>query len=461
MIKTLYLRMVITFSAAVLLSMGLSFHLFFFFNGDRLLTKTHNDLLHIGEELAAMSQHVEPGLLIPLLESISRLNESVSLALADDEGRLQAIRADESETLSKLNRSVVTRVLQGEAYENKSLRDPDAMIIGLPLTVGGRSYALFISPHFSPAARSYAASAILTVLALVLCIGSFLIAIVSRYIVHPIKKLTSATQALARGNFDVQIKLKLHDEIGILLKSFNSMAAKLQKLEQMRQDFVSNVSHEIQSPLTSIRGYSKALRQNGMKEEDRKRYLEIIERESERLSRLSDNLLKLVSLQSEHHPFHPTTFDLAEQLRRIVVTLEPQWSAKQLELQLDLPKVKFRADADQMNQVWMNLLSNAIKFTPAGGRILVRLTALTDKVKVLIQDSGIGISAEDQERIFERFYKADASRDKKTDGSGLGLSIVRTIVELHGGAVEVASKPGQGSAFTITLPIVSYSESQS
>ncbi|WP_430106742.1 sensor histidine kinase [Paenibacillus validus] len=198
------------------------------------------------------------------------------------------------------------------------------------------------------------------------------------------------------------------------------MAEELKQLEQMRRDFVSNVSHEIQSPLTSISGFSKLIRDPGMPANERNQYLDIIETESLRLSRLSENLLKLASLESEHHPFHPVTFDLDEQLRRVVVALEPQWSAKELELELELPRVKITGDPDQLNQVWINLFGNAVKFTPREGRVSIRLEALTDRVKVVIADTGIGIKEEDLEPIFTRFYKADRARQRELGGSGLG-----------------------------------------
>ncbi|NQX67593.1 GHKL domain-containing protein [Paenibacillus alba] len=184
--------------------------------------------------------------------------------------------------------------------------------------------------------------------------------------------------------------------------------------------------------------------------------MEIIERESERLTRLSENLLKLASLESEHHPFHPSTYDLDEQLRRVLVFYEPQWSEKEQVLDLNLPRVKISADADQLNQVWTNLLGNAIKFTPPQGMIQLKLAAKTDHVVISIQDTGIGIKKEEQERIFERFYKADHARQRGTGGSGLGLAIVRKILERHQGSISVASEPGEGTLFTVILPIITY-----
>lgn len=222
----------------------------------------------------------------------------------------------------------------------------------------------------------------------------------------------------------------------------------------MRQDFVSNVSHEIQTPLTSISGFAKALQNNDLiVEEERSEYLDIIIAESERLSRLSDNLLKLASLDSEHHPFNAGSFNLDEQIRTIVVTCEPQWSAKGIVIDLELPEaVKIKGDEDQLKQVWMNLLSNSIKFTPEGGNIRISIDDSAADVSVTISDNGIGISPEEFNAVFQRFYKIDKSRNGNNNGNGLGLAIVKKIVSLHQGNIEVDGAVGAGTTIIVRLP---------
>lgn len=233
------------------------------------------------------------------------------------------------------------------------------------------------------------------------------------------------------------------------------MAGELKQLEQMRQDFVSNVSHEIQTPLTSISGFARALQSNDLiAEEERKDYLDIIIAESGRLSRLSDNLLKLASLDSEHHPFTAVPFRLDEQIRTIVVTCEPQWSARRIVIDLELPEaVHITGDEDQLKQVWMNLLSNSIKFTPEGGRISIRIDRSTAEVAVTISDNGIGISPEEWGAVFQRFYTVDKSRNGSNSGNGLGLAIVSKIVSLHQGSIEVDGAAGVGTTIIVRLPL--------
>jgi signal transduction histidine kinase len=266
---------------------------------------------------------------------------------------------------------------------------------------------------------------------------------------------------ISRGDFQVNLnpvldQMKGHDRerhpIGKLVTSINDMAVNLKEMEELRQEFISNVSHEIGSPLTSIIGFAKALKSGTLDQEERERYLDIIETECVRLSKLSDNLMKLAVLDSTQAPAHPGTYRLDKQLIALILACEPQWEAKDIEMNLEADELEITADEDLMSQVWLNLLHNAIKFTPAGGRIGVAVAREGNYAAVRVADNGPGIAPEDQERIFERFYKADKSRTRSGGGSGLGLSIAQKIVEMHGGSIAVDSKPGEGTVFTVRLP---------
>jgi DNA-binding response OmpR family regulator/anti-sigma regulatory factor (Ser/Thr protein kinase) len=175
-----------------------------------------------------------------------------------------------------------------------------------------------------------------------------------------------------------------------------------------------------------------------------------IEAESKRLSRLSDNLLKLTSLESGYHPYHAEPYRLDRQIRDIVLACEPTWSDKHIQVQVEAPSVEICADKDLLSQVWVNILSNAIKFTPEQGFIDISVHVSAEGVVVSITDTGMGMTEEEQERVFERFYKANTSR--VTSGAGLGLSIVKKIVDLHHGTVQVVSAVNGGSTFTVSLP---------
>ncbi|MFJ5566295.1 HAMP domain-containing sensor histidine kinase [Lysinibacillus xylanilyticus] len=267
--------------------------------------------------------------------------------------------------------------------------------------------------------------------------------------------IVDALSRIAKGDFTVKLDLKADDEdqFGQLIHGINHMAVELGEIERMRQEFISNVSHEIQSPLTSINGFAKALKNIDLPEDKRQHYLAIIEMESNRLSKISDNLLKLSSLESQHHPFEPRHYRLDKQLRDVVLTLEPNWLAKNIDMDLQLENISLMADEDLMNQVWMNLLSNSIKFTPAAGTISISMTKQIDTITIAIRDNGIGVTPEQQKHVFERFYKADQSRTAENGGSGLGLSIVKKIIDMHYGTITVESMPVEFTTFFVTLPL--------
>jgi signal transduction histidine kinase len=268
--------------------------------------------------------------------------------------------------------------------------------------------------------------------------------------------LLNAMEQIARGDFSVRVEHpRTHfadDPITKLFKGVNDMALELKQMEDMRQEFISNVSHELQSPLTSIRGFARVLQDDALSSDERQHYLNIIETESMRLSKLSDNLLALAALDAENRPFEPRSYRLDKQIRDLILASEPQWMGKAIEMDVSFEELTITADDELLSQVWINLLSNSIKFTPAGGRICVELHQQDGAIACSIADTGIGISEEDQAHIFERFYKADKSRTRSNGGSGLGLSIAQKIIEMHHGTITVTSTPGQGTIFSVSLP---------
>jgi signal transduction histidine kinase len=275
---------------------------------------------------------------------------------------------------------------------------------------------------------------------------------------HQTKRLfgsvIDAQKQIAGGNFQVRLDKKTDDygPFSDLIESVNQMAVDLDKLEQMRQEFISNASHEIQSPLTSIRGFTQTLQNDQLPAEKRTHYLNIIEAESIRLSTLADNLLRLAALEADTLNLKPSTYRLDRQIRETVLTYEPQWSQKNIDMELVLEMIKINADKEMLSQVWNNLISNSIKFTPKDGRINIELYQQNHNIIFKISDTGIGMDEKVQNRIFERFYKADPSRNPLIKGNGLGLSIVKRIVDLNQGTIDVQSQLDSGTTFTINLP---------
>ncbi len=267
--------------------------------------------------------------------------------------------------------------------------------------------------------------------------------------------IIEALERIAAGDFSVRLENQFQDNsmVGELTSSVNKMALELNQMENMRQEFISNVSHEIQSPLTSIRGFAQALENDQLTAGERHHYLSIIEDESRRLSRITEDLLRLASLESEHLKFEPKTYRLDQQIRKLILACEPQWRDKHINMDVALDELEIAADEDLLSQVWINLINNAIKFTPQAGSVKVALHPRGDQVEFRISDTGIGISEEELPHVFERFYKADKSRTRSKEGSGLGLSIVQKIIDLHKGTIEVESSLGHGTTFIVSLPI--------
>jgi two-component system phosphate regulon sensor histidine kinase PhoR len=294
-------------------------------------------------------------------------------------------------------------------------------------------------------------------------LGMILMPLVGRFLIFqqmfdslhgkPLMEILNAMSKIAQGDFNVFVDAdEEHSPYSEVADSVNKMARELGSLEKLRQDFISNVSHEIQSPLTSISGYASLLMRDGISPEQIIHYATIIEAESKRLSKLSDNLLRLSVLEADGAPPEVKAFRLNKQLESIILMLEPQWSQKNIILDVSMPVMTMNGNENLLSQVWINLLHNAIKFTPENGGIHVVLGGNEDNVICTIADNGIGISPEDQIHIFERFYKVDKARDRSLGGNGLGLSLVKKIVEMHGGQVTVESELGKGSIFKVIMP---------
>ncbi|WP_407309740.1 sensor histidine kinase [Desulfosporosinus sp. SB140] len=291
------------------------------------------------------------------------------------------------------------------------------------------------------------------IISLFLIVGSIIVAsIINNYNQSRLRRRTlEALERIAQGNFKVFIEPDARGHFNEITESINNMAKELGTMEQLRQDFISNISHEFQSPLTSISGYAALLRKDGATLKQLE-YATIIEEESKRLSKLSENLLRLSALEAEEGSITKASFRLDRQLENVVLLLEPQWKAKNIIPETILPKITVSGNEDLLKQVWINLLVNAIKFTPENGEINVSLKQDGETVVCIISDNGIGIAPSEQMHIFERFYKVDKSRNRSLGGNGLGLALVKKIVDIHRGDVTVESALGKGTVFKVTLP---------
>ena len=265
----------------------------------------------------------------------------------------------------------------------------------------------------------------------------------------PISEITQATRQIQEGDFTIRLPENRSGEVGELMRSFNSMTEALSRTAYLQKDFISSISHEFRTPIASIRGFARLLQMPGLDENARQEYVGMIAQESDRLSRLSDTLLRLSALERQMAPASLSVFRLDEQIRQVILQLEPAWSSRQIDWQLDLAPVTVESDAELLIQVWINLIQNAVKFSDNGGVIEIRVQQ-TDMAEVIITDHGVGMSEETMARIFDRFYQGDTSRSH--EGVGLGLCLVKRIMDILGGEIRVRSVLGEGSSFRARLP---------
>jgi signal transduction histidine kinase len=323
---------------------------------------------------------------------------------------------------------------------------------------GGRQLILFASPRLGiggwfaenllpPLVRAGAVALVLSVL---------LALLVSRSVAAPLRRVTSAAEAIARGESGTRAPVSGPAEVQALARSFNAMADQVQATQQSQRDFVANVSHELKTPLTSIQGFSQALLDGtASTPEAAARAARVVHEEAARMRRMVDELLILARFDAGEMVMARGPVELAPLLRGCAEKLTPQAQAAHVALELDVPEPLIVAgDADRLAQVFANLLDNGVAHTPAGGQVAVAARRVDQEraVEVTVTDTGPGIPAEALPRIFERFYQVDKAR-RRSRGAGLGLAIIKEIVEAHGGTVTVESVVGLGSKFTVRLPV--------
>ncbi|MGE7924288.1 sensor histidine kinase [Viridibacillus arvi] len=450
MTRSLYTRVVLTFLLSVIVGTIIAFFMSTWVYKDKLNENLKIPLLNFGQDIVRIYET------LPLREAESFVSgmkqlDSYHIRIYDETGQFQSYGS-----LNGHNPVIVTDEQLKEVLDGNIVQvNPNGVasfFLGLPLKTEMGTRAMFVEP-LAPPSSTFTRNWAITFLTYSLIAGSLLILVAAIFLIRPIKKLTQATRRIAAGDFNVKLNIKQNSELGTLARSFEEMTHDLHQLEQMRRDFVSNVSHEVQSPLTSISGYALALKKVELTDNERSRYLDIIIAEADRMSKMSDSLLKLSLLESQSQQLQLVTFNLDEQIRRVIIAIQPQWSARNIHFELNLKAVRLMADYDQLNQVWTNILGNSIKFSKDGGVIIVNIEQDNKNVMVRISDTGIGISLADQKRIFERFFKADRSHNRKYGGSGMGLAIVKQIVSLHQGDIRVESELGRGTTIIVTLPI--------
>lgn len=283
-----------------------------------------------------------------------------------------------------------------------------------------------------------------------LLVGVLVTSLLSKYFFNPIKKLRGAMDKVADGDFSVRLDEKSSSkEILEIYTGFNLMAHELASIEILQTDFVSNVSHEIKTPINAIEGYSTLLQGCDTLDADHREYVDKILLNTRRLSGLVGSILLLSKLENQEIPTNRTEYRLDEQIRQSVVALEESWTRKDIDLDVDLERISYLGNEQMMRHVWDNLITNAVKFSPHGGQVTLRLTQEKGMPVFIIEDQGPGLSEEAQKRIFDKFYQADPSH--KQEGNGLGLALVKRILTLEKGQITAENRETGGCRFTVSL----------
>lgn len=274
-------------------------------------------------------------------------------------------------------------------------------------------------------------------------------AFASRPMGKPLNDIIRGIQEISKGNYSVRVDEVGDGELKELLHSFNQMTAELNSTEMMRDDFINTFSHEFKTPIVSIRGFAKRIRQGGLKPDQEQEYLDYIVRESERLANLSSNILLLSRYEYQQLEGKREAYALDEQIRRCILLLEKRWSAKQIQFDLQMETITYVGNEEMLDQVWLNLIGNAIKFSPQSSVIHISAVRKGQQLSVAVADEGIGMNRQTMEHIFDKFYQGDLAH--KSEGNGLGLALVRRILDLCGGDITVESEEGRGSTFRVSL----------
>ena len=356
-----------------------------------------------------------------------------------------------------INRTLIQQALNGEEVTKKIRANNRHMfVVAVPMhieSVAEPAHVIVSILHGFDRDASQIKIINLIALLITVVFTGVIIFFVSRKITSPLRELNHVVLKFAKGDFSKKLRVTTNDEIGQLGSSVNYMAKELSSIEQMRKDFVANVSHDLRSPLTSIKGFIVALLDGTIPDQKRSHYLTIMKGETERLIKLVNDLLDMTKLESNELQIHQKSYNLSEQVRLVIGKMEPDLSKHLLEIEIpeDCDYYVY-ADADRIEQVLINLLQNAIHFSKQQAKIVVRIHHRNGEAVITIEDHGKGISEEELELIWERFYKVDKSRTNNL-GTGIGLSIVKQIIDLHDSEIYVESKVDKGTKFTFTLPL--------
>ncbi|MEC1525342.1 HAMP domain-containing sensor histidine kinase [Neobacillus niacini] len=457
--RTLYVKFIVITTGMMLISFILAFLISNTYYHQKIKPVNDQKNTKIALSIATFAKEHPDNNLIDYLENVSGIG--YQMYLVDSVGNEHSF--GEPFRDKNLPNSTKKRVINGQIFHGILQFPRETFVtgffanelrntIGVPLEHNGKNYALFIRPDIK---FLFSEMHVLFgwILLLAISLSFVMVLINTKYLIKPISTLTKATKSLASGNYQVNLDIHRDDELGQLSQSFLQMATKLEQMEDMRKEFISNISHDIQSPLSNIKGYTNLLDHDSISSENRTQYVSIINSEIRRLSSLTKQLLLLASLDRDEDIMKKKSFNVGEQIKGLIRNYQWAISEKGLMVSYSLPDSEIIGDPALLETVWDNLLGNAIKYNIPNGSIEISIEEKEKSVFVTFVDTGLGMSDKEVDRIFERFYRTDRSRTRSVEGTGLGLSIVASIVKLHNGVITVKSKEKEGSTFIVELPV--------
>ncbi|MDX5473955.1 MAG: cell wall metabolism sensor histidine kinase WalK [Bacillaceae bacterium] len=458
MVKTgLFRKLFITYSFIVLFSFLLFNSLFLYLFHIQLYSKYEDTYLfhhqQIKEQLRIAEMEQWDGTMFyhSLKSSLQQKNSSIFLF--DKDGKIVNHPTTSKIKFHKIEQKVDEMLLSSEKIAGGMKVDDDFIYVFTDfLSLNEQGNFMVIVYHDLLHEYEQVIWMVLFTFVITICVAGIILWFISKKITTPLREMNNIALKLAKGDFSEEVLIKTKDEIGQLGESFNYMAAELESLEGMRREFLANVSHDLRSPLTSIKGFLIALMDGAIPNEKKQHYYKLMKVETERLIKLVNDLLDATQLESGQLKLNLTNYNLTEQLRVITAKMEPQINGSEINIKLEASSEDLYvfADQDRMEQVFINLLGNAIQFSPPNSSIYLKLIKEENKVKIVVRDEGKGIKKEELPFIWDRFYKSDKARSKKV-GMGIGLSIVKSIILLHDSKINVKSKVGKGTEFSFSL----------
>ncbi|WP_129599088.1 sensor histidine kinase [Anaerophilus nitritogenes] len=458
---TYFIIIIITFLILGLLASQL-FENYFFNRHEKLLLQEGEKINEL--VIDYLNRNITKERLNIELQSVERFLNT-RIWIIDQRGIIYGVSSDEKKWIGKqITTTDILEVFEGKIIVKKGVYEgigqAPMVTVGMPIFINGRvdNAIVMHSPLYEITKVIKEVHKIIwKAMAVSLLISFVILYVLAKKLSGPIRSMGQAAQKIAKGDFSQRVEvIDEKDEIGKVTKTFNDMAEQLERIEDHRRSFISAVAHELRSPLTLIQGFVQGMVDGTIKKDEQKKYLHIILGETKRLTKFIGNLLDIQKMESDQYPIYPQKFHINELIVRTLLKYEETIERKNIYIDLHL-KEKISlvwADKDAYEQVLVNLLDNAIKFMKENKNLKIYTYEEKNKVWVKIEDEGVGIEKEEQNKIWDRFYKIDKSRDRNKEGTGLGLYIVKKIIDRHKEKIILESHMNKGTTFIFSLSIL-------